>query len=366
MLRLIIFLGFFMSIVALGSYFSFKVFSLYGIFKNIAVYRVVLSAYIGLPIIFVATNILGNMFYSKITSFFYTISAVWIGGLMYMFLISVVLGILYFFIKHLSATSVLSIGIIGVVSVVGLITYSIWNASTIRTTHMYVHAPRLAPLWSDKTIVLFSDTHLGNIRGHRFAENVTKKINQQNPDLVLMAGDMIDGPIIPYKTFTEPFKNITATFGTYYTPGNHEWYNNEPEKFLQNLDEKVITLIDKKIEINGTQIVGINYAQESEDKTLERLVNTGFEKEIPSLALLHDPKNNDVLRQSGVDLVVSGHTHCGQFWPITQIVRSIYKDKTYGVRQFETSATLTTCGVGTAMAPFRLGSKAEIVVVHIQ
>lgn len=353
-----------MGIIAFGSFFSFTIFKLYGLLKNIYVYRSIVILAITLPLIFVTTNIVGNLLYSKINSFFYTMSAVWIGSLNYFFIVSVVLAVLYFFIKN-NKTLLLSTGIIGLSIVIGLVVYSIYNASTIRITHMYVTAPRLAPLWSDKTIVLFSDTHLGNTRKDGFSEKITKRINEQNPDLVLMAGDMIDGPIIPYQKLADPFKNIQSTFGAYYTPGNHEWYNNEPEKFLQNLDKKIITLIDKKLEINGTQIIGINYAQETEEQTKERLDKTSFTPDIPSIALLHDPKNNDVLRTSGVDLVVSGHTHCGQFWPVSQIVKSIYKDKTYGVRQFEGNATLTTCGVGTAMVPFRLDTKAEIVVVHI-
>jgi predicted MPP superfamily phosphohydrolase len=62
-------------------------------------------------------------------------------------------------------------------------------------------------------------------------------------------------------------------------------------------------------------------------------------KRIPSIAILHDPKNNDVLINEGVSLVVSGHTHCGQFWPFSILVKKIYRDKTYGVRQIGDQAT---------------------------
>jgi predicted MPP superfamily phosphohydrolase len=73
---------------------------------------------------------------------------------------------------------------------------------------MKVTSPSLAPLWKDKKIVLFSDTHLGLVRGEQFTKKVAEMVNAQKPDLVLMAGDMIDGPAIPYERFSAPFKDI--------------------------------------------------------------------------------------------------------------------------------------------------------------
>ncbi len=320
---------------------------------------------ITMTILLLVSNGIGSKYYSQINSIVNTITLIWLGLMMYLFIASIILLPLSFIFKTAPLLMKQIIMLMTLVITVGVSWYGLINSIRPRVVTMEVVSPVLAPLWKDKTIVLFSDTHLGMVRGEKFAQKVSDLVNTQNPDLVLLAGDMIDGPTIPYETFAQPFSTIRATHGVYYTPGNHEWYNTEPEKFISAMRHVTSALIDEKTLVNGTQIIGINYGREFPLETKARLAKTGFDKTIPSIALLHDPMNNDALIEEGVSLVVSGHTHCGQFWPFSFIVSRIYKDKTYGVRQLENGATLTTCGIGTAQIPFRIGNHPEIVVVKI-
>ncbi len=353
-------------IISLASVIVFFVFNSYGIFKNPTINKVVLSLLIIMPILLIITHLVGYSTYSKLNSIIYTTTVIWFGWFLYIFCASIILGIVYFFIKHTPQSILTLICISTVVVISCTIGYAVWNASHPVVTTMKVTIPNLSPLWHNKKIILFSDTHLGLVRGEKFTEKVVALVNEQHPDLVLMAGDMIDGPAIPYETFSAPFKKINSTYGVFYTPGNHEWYNVEPEKFIGVMKHLTKALIDEKFIVNGTQIVGINYGMENSDATQARLARTGFDPSIPSIAIIHDPKNNDALIEKGVSLVVSGHTHCGQFWPFTSIVKKIYKDKTHGVRQLGDQATITTCGIGTAFSPFRIGNTPEIVVIEIQ
>ncbi len=364
-MRMIIFIGFFMGLIGLGSFFSFSIFKLYGVFRYPIIHTLALCLFIGLPIIFIASYTLGSQKYFTWNAWLNTIGSIWIGALLYFTIAALILGVLSIFIKGQSSIVHFTIGILALLAITLIVSYSIYNASRPVVTTMTVKSPALAPLWGNKKIILFSDTHLGLIRQRPFTEKVANLVTAQNPDLVLMAGDMIDGPIIPYEKFTTPFKSITSTYGVFYTPGNHEWYTKESGKFIDAMKNATTTLIDEKAEVNGTQIIGINYGSESPTQTQERLLKTEFDLSKPSIAILHDPTNNDALIEKGVSLVVSGHTHCGQFWPFSTIVRSIYGDKSYGVRQLGNQATLTTCGIGTAQSPFRLGNKPEIVVIKI-
>lgn len=365
-MRIFTFVSMLTIIIGLASVLVFSVFSSYGIFKNPTIHKIVLSILVIMPILLIITHLVGYSSYSKINSLMYTGTVIWFGWFLYVFCTSIILGFIYFFIKQAPQSILTAICISMLTLVTCIVTYATWNASHPVVTTMKVTVPSLSPLWQNKKIVLFSDTHLGLVRGQKFTERVVNLVNKQNPDLVLMAGDMIDGPAIPYETFSAPFKKVQSTYGTYYTPGNHEWYNVTPDKFITVMKHLTKALIDEKFVVNGTQIIGINYGVENEDATQARLTQTGFDKTIPSIAMLHDPKNNDVLTKAGVSLVVSGHTHCGQFWPFTAIVKRIYKDKTYGVRQLGDQATITTCGIGTAFSPFRIGNKPEIVVIEVQ
>lgn len=351
----------------LGSYFIFSVLKIYGIFKSILFYKIVLVCSIVLPILFIVTMLVGARIYSKINAFFYTISSVYLGMLAYLLVMVAVLAIFYLLIQKTQTQFLFGPVVIGaLISVFVASIFSIVNAAHPQIKKLEIHNAQLALLWKDKKIVLVSDTHLGLVRNEKFIKKIVQKINDQNPDIVILAGDIIDGPVVPYEKFTAPFKEIRASYRVFYTPGNHEWYNTEPQKFISVMEKNTTLLLDRKIEINNTQIIGLNYKVETIEETKKRLLETGFNETQPSIVIMHDPKNTQALMDSGVSLSVSGHTHCGQFFPFTLLVRSIYKNLTYGVNNFPNGTSITTCGVGTAGPPFRLGSTPEIVVIHIQ
>ena len=70
--------------------------------------------------------------------------------------------------------------------------------------------------------------------------------------------------------------------------------------------------------------------------------------------------------RAGVALQLSGHTHQGQFWPLSLITRYFYEGFDYGLHYFKKMAVFTSSGVGTWMSPFRFGTKAEIVAIEFK
>jgi hypothetical protein len=88
--------------IGLCSVIIYKVFESYGIFKNPMIHKTVLGLLIIFPIILILTHLVGYNFYSKINSIFYTMSVIWFGALLYVFIASLFLGILYFFIKTMN------------------------------------------------------------------------------------------------------------------------------------------------------------------------------------------------------------------------------------------------------------------------
>lgn len=385
----------FLGLIAGASAILFKSGIAFGLIRSSLAQQIVKWFLILLPIILIITMTIGNKFYSGINSFLYIISVTWLPLLLYLFLGAVLLWLVKFIVLGLGLSSPASlnmfpyaIAIIFICS--GLVAYGIINATSLRVVTYEINSPALAQNWSGKNIVLFSDTHLGVVRSEKFMQKVVKKVNETRPDLVLIAGDIIDGPVFDYKKGLSPLRNIQSTFGAVYTPGNHEAYNSQPEIFYPVVKNLTTTLVDQKIEINKTTIIGVDYRNESFEETRTRLEKIGFssfEKNLPSIAILHDPRNIEALLDSGISLVVSGHTHCGQFFPFTLIVKSIYGKYTHGVvdrsqeKEIQNSnkenkieggqknkdgISVITCGVGTAMSPLRLGTNPEIVVLKIK
>ena len=362
----------FLALIVGVSFAIFKAASIFGVITTPHARQIVGWIFVLMPIVLLLTMAIGSFINSSINTFFYIITVTWLPILIYLFMATGLLTII-----NLLATSfghpftMTPLAIISIVIAAGATAFGIINATMPRVVTYEIDAPALSAAWSGKNIVLVSDTHLGVVRSAHFMEKVVKKINEQKPDLVLIAGDLIDGPIFNYAKGLAPLAGIQSTFGTVYTPGNHEDYNREPEKFYPAVRPLVTTLVDEVTTINGTTILGLDYRQESKDATSKRLVAAGFNAADPTIAILHDPTNSPALLDAGVSLIVSGHTHCGQFFPLTILVKSIYKEFTYGVTVRDNSVgtksvAITTCGVGTAMSPLRLGTNPEVVVLRIK
>jgi hypothetical protein len=229
-----------------------------------------------------------------------------------------------------------------------------------------IRAPKLKEKWGDKNLVLFSDAHLGMVRNKKFMRTIVDMVNSLHPDIVFIAGDLIDGPVFPYEESLAPLADIKSTYGTFYTAGNHDEYNPEQEKYYSALQKYVTVLNDKKVIVNDTQITGIIYAQESVEETAKRLRSVEHDARMPSIVMLHDPKNIQALADQQVTLGLSGHTHAGQFFPFTLIVKSVYGSLTKGVHYLKEMAHITSVGVGTAGPLLRLGTVPEIIHIRIE
>lgn len=307
---------------------------------------------------------IGNKRFSRINNFFYSLSVFWAPLLIYLILgccvLWMVLGIGYVFHINFTMPYVL-IGI--AISILLGIFWGIYRACTPQTTHYQINAPILIPLWKNKKIVMFSDSHLGMVRNQTFAKKIVHIINKERPDMVIIAGDLIDGPVIPYKTTLAPLRDINAPLGTFYTAGNHDEYNTQQKEYYEALTQYVTVLNDARIEINGTQLIGLAFAHETLTETADKLIKTGYQINQPSIVILHDPKNTQALVANNVALVLSGHTHGGQFFPFTLIVHALYKKLAKGLHYFNNTAAITSVGIGTAGPLFRLGTRPEIVVI---
>ncbi len=357
----------FLAIIAGSSLLVLRTLGAFGLVGSPAAARTLVWFFSATPIVLILCMTLYNKINSPALSFFYHIGIIWLPILLYLFLGSILLWITYFISKsfgvHLPMTLLASIVVFVSLAATA---YGIWNATRIRIVTQTVESAALSADWRDKNIVLVSDTHLGIVRNKHFMKKVVKKINSVNPDIVLFAGDIIDGPKFNYAKGLEQLSELRATFGVFYTPGNHEAYNSEPEKFYPIIEKYTIMLRDRKVDINNTQIIGLDFKNETADTTATRLSTAGYNANKPSIVIMHDPKNIKALQNAGVSLAVSGHTHCGQFFPINLIVKSIYKKYTYGVNQVGNTASVTTCGVGTAMSPLRLGTNPEIVIIKVK
>ena len=320
-----------------------------------------------MPLVMGLTMFIGRNTWSPINALAYTITSGWIVVVAGLFFFSLI-GWLLFGAGHASGIT-LPLKHIGVLVLAGALAFSIYgiiNASIIRTTIVDIRHDNLSKL-SGMKIALVSDLHIGLVRQKPLVQKVARRIMNQNPDMIIIAGDLIDGPHFPYQEFLAPLAELSAPQGVYFTPGNHETYNDELEEVYKAIPENVTILSDEIQTIPGTDITiaGFEYDTESREHFAERAARVVVGSS-PAIGILHDPKHRDALGELGINLVVSGHTHGGQFFPGTAIVRMIYGSQTNGLVTHDSGAYYTTTGAGTAVSPARVGTQAEVVILEIQ
>ncbi|MBI59637.1 hypothetical protein CL657_00290 [bacterium] len=236
-----------------------------------------------------------------------------------------------------------------------LISYAIFQGRTIR--HKTVHF-RSNKITCSKHIVFISDVHLGT-QSVAYLGRLIKKIQDANPDCVLIGGDLIDGSHIGLDDLIQ-FKDLTMP--VYFVTGNHDYYLKHSATILANLKEVGITWLDNEVvDMDGIRLIGVNDNQSLKEK--EAVVSRYHNNDFYNVAIVHKPSLFDRLTNKP-DLMLSGHTHNGQIFPFGWFVR-LYFSKPYGLYQSGESYFYVSSGVGTWGNRMRLGSVNEIVHLNL-
>lgn len=286
------------------------------------------------------------------------------GIFFYLFLGAIVLGIISigFLLTGSNVPLSLSFAIL-ILSIIAAAA-SLAQARRIVTTHYTVTLPNAPASWNGKTAAMISDTHFGLINYKKFSDKVVNKILSLQPDFVLHAGDFYDGPTIDTTPITESWKKLTAQMPLFYTPGNHEAYG-DYSVFVESVRAAGATVLDDKmVEHDGVQIAGTLYRTGRENTEIQAvLASLSLNKTKPTILINHPPTTFDIPHQHGVSLIVSGHTHRGQFWPFRYITDKIYGKYDYGMHHYKELVNITSDGIGTYGPPMRLFNSPEVVMI---
>ncbi len=98
-------------------------------------------------------------------------------------------------------------------------------------------------------------------------------------------------------------------------------------------------------------------------KELSEILNKA-DHAYPIILMDHQPFNLEKSADNGVDLQLSGHTHNGQIWPFSYITRAIY-ELSWGYKKIRNTHVYVSCGFGTWGPPVRLGSRPEVLIIHL-
>lgn len=323
------------------------------------------------------------------------LSTYWIGIMLYSLLYVVLFDLLRLIAKHtklkntllFSRGSVISIGSVVVACAVATCLYGIFNARNIKVNEYSVTVNKSCG--SDKHLkaVLVADLHMGYAIGVDHITNMVEKINQQDADIVIIAGDIFDNS---YDGMDDPegikaqLKSIKSKYGVYAVYGNHDidekilmgftfdWGGKQlhREKMTNFMKECNIKLInDESVLINDEfYLVGRRDTDKpgTEDGTRAEIseLTKDLDKTKPIFVLSHEPDELQKTADAGADIDFSGHTHDGQLFP-GNLTIGLFWENPCGMIKKDNMYSIVTSGVGVYGTFMRVGTDAEICSVDI-
>lgn len=212
-------------------------------------------------------------------------------------------------------------------------------------------------------IVMMSDLHAGYHNRRSEIGRWVDMVNAENADLILIAGDILDGKERPLREqgTMEELQRLNAP--AIACVGNHEFITGM-DKSLDLLSQTGITILrDDTVTVNGVTIVGREDRSNRHRKSLAQLVE-GIDKSNYIILLDHQPYHLDEAEQNGIDLQLSGHTHRGQVWPLNWVTRAMYECD-YGYMRRGKTDYYVSSGIGIWGGKFRIGTDSEYAVITV-
>jgi len=228
-------------------------------------------------------------------------------------------------------------------------------------------------------IVQISDIHTGSFYSLAPIRESVSIINSLKPDIIALTGDFVNFNPVEFREVPKEFKQLKAEIGVYGCLGNHDHYmtdenhlqlieliKNSNIKLLTN-DVNTLVINGAKLNIAGTDNYGMNQHFGDFPKTLSML-----NPEAPTVLLSHDPTNWDrfINGKTNVELMLSGHTHGGQFsikLPGMELtpVKMVYKQYA-GLYNQNDQYLYINRGLGLTGPPIRVGMNPEITEIILK
>ncbi len=262
----------------------------------------------------------------------------------------------------------LNLGVVGTAAGVGVVGFA-KAQSAAKVEEVTVPVEGLPPELEGFSIVQISDVHVGPTVRRPRIEQIVATINGLNPDLIAVTGDLVDGSVEGLRDHVAPLAGLQARHGTFFSTGNHEYYSGA-EAWCAHLADEVgmQVLLDEHVTIEHggrTLVIGgvadLKAAQHVASHRSDPFAALAGAPESAAFRLLlaHQPPSIYDAALAGWDLVLSGHTHAGQFFPFTLLIH-LAQPFVVGLHKVEQAWLYVNRGTTYWGPPIRLGAAQEI------
>lgn len=242
-----------------------------------------------------------------------------------------------------------------------------------RTVEVDVPVAGLHPDLEGLRIVQFSDLHIGSLVKRADVEAVAEQLHLLDGDLLVFTGDLADGLPERLASDAAPLATPQGRLGKFFITGNHEYYS-DPLGWMRQAEKLGFTVLTDEhrlIEIGGARLLLAGVP----DISAPRFVAAHASSPLKALAgappadfrllLAHQPRSIFEAEKAGFDLVLSGHTHGGQYHPWTWAADRV-NPYLAGLNRHGRSWIYVSRGTGFWGPPIRIGAPPEITVLTLR
>ena len=252
--------------------------------------------------------------------------------------------------------------------------YGIQNTRDPDLIEMELSFDNLPPSFDGYRMVQISDLHVGLTIRKEFVQKVVNLAMKQSADAIMLTGDLMDGSVEELANDMESLTHLQARDGVFYCTGNHEYYSGA-DRWVDYFQEKGFTcLLNQhhvlKRGVDQMAICGINDLSAHKiipsHKSDARKALKGLTSDVFKVMLAHQPKSIQQVPSNQIDLMLSGHTHAGQFFPWSLFVRLV-QPYFKGLYQYDQRTQLyVNQGTGYWGPPIRINTTCEVTLITLK
>lgn len=260
----------------------------------------------------------------------------------------------------LLVTMVISISILG---------YGFYEASTLDTERVTVVTDKLADKSESIRIMQLSDIHFSPLISVEKARLIKSIADRERPDIIVSTGDFLDRSIRNSDEVAAVMRTLDPPFGKFAITGNHEYITGLKESISFIEKSGFVMLRNSNVSVAGINLVGVDDLSAAsfgaEGKIDEKKILSAVSNGYYTILLKHQPKifpdTADLF-----DLQLSGHTHAGQIFPFTLLVKLAFPYLCGEYHLTDGRLLYVSRGTGTWGPPVRFLASPEVTIIEIR
>ena len=265
---------------------------------------------------------------------------------------------------------------------VALVIWIAWGNTALELNTYTISSSKLPQSFDGYRIAHVSDLH--NTEMGKDNEKLLAMLRDADPDMIAITGDLIDSRNTDIEVALKFVREAIKIAPCYYVTGNHEARVNEYGELKAGMETAGVTVLEDvrtEISMEGATItlIGVNDPSYQTDYLFgdsETVLNTKLEELHTedgefTVLLSHRPELFDAYTDHGIDLVLSGHAHGGQFrlpfiGGLVAPNQGFFPEYDAGIYMEGNTNMLVSRGIGNSILPFRINNRPEVILIELQ